>query len=216
MMTHVSDSEPTPTPDAPSAPIRASREPRRKSAGGVLTAIGRAVMAAVLVVLLGIGIAAILVPAVTGSTALTVLTSSMEPHLPPGTMVIVRPTAPEDIEPGMVLTYQLESGKPLLVTHRVIQKLTTVDGAYLFITQGDANPQPDPDPVREVQIKGTVWYAIPYIGWVATAIGGDLRPILITVAVVALLGYGLWMFGSAIFQRKRSPAPPAGERATGE
>ena len=185
-------------------PMFEQTAPPRPRRTGVLPALGRAVMAALLVVVLAVGIAVILVPAVTGSQALTVLTSSMEPNLPPGTMVIVKPTDPADIEPGMVMTYQLESGKPLLVTHRVLQRLTTVDGEYLFITQGDANPQPDADPVREVQIRGTVWYAVPYVGWVATAISGDFRSMLVTVVVIGLIGYALWMFGSALFSRRKT------------
>lgn len=178
--------------EAPAAPAA----PRRRTLAGLVL---RAVTAGLLAVVLAIGVAAILVPAVTGSTTLTVLTSSMEPHLPPGTMVVVRPTDVADIQPGMIITYQLESGQPLLVTHRVVQRMQTADGEPLFLTQGDANPQPDPAPVRPVQIRGTVWYAIPYIGWVATAIGGDVRTVLITVAVIGLLGYALWMFGSALF-----------------
>lgn len=211
-MTLVTTSDEQPLPgeatvsgDPPSADETPTPAPRRAS---VLSAIFRAVIAALLVVILAIGVAVILVPAVTGSQALTVLTSSMEPHLPPGTMVVVRPTDPADIEPGMIMTYQLESGKPLLVTHRVVQRLTTVDGEYLFITQGDANPQPDADPVREVQIRGTVWYAVPYIGWVATAISGDFRSVLMTIAVIGLIGYALWMFGSALFQRRRPQDDP--------
>ena len=46
------------------------------------------------------------------------LTSSMEPGLPPGTLVIVKPIDPVDVRIGTVITYQLESGKPTVVTHR--------------------------------------------------------------------------------------------------
>lgn len=210
-MTLVSTDDPAPAPARRrDARAQAERAERRERRGGWGALVLRALLAAVLVILVGIGVAAILVPAVTGSTTLTVLTSSMEPHLPPGTMVVVRPTDVDDIQPGMVITYQLESGEPLLVTHRVVQRLQTADGLPLFVTQGDANPQPDPEPVREVQIRGTVWYAIPYIGWVANAISGDLRTVLVTIAVIGLLGYALWMFGSALFggpRRRRATAP---------
>lgn len=214
MMTLVSsDPQDTPSPPAPVDASEASGGDARSSRSpGLLRLLVRAVTAAVLVILLAIAAAAIVVPALTGSTTLTVLTSSMEPHLPPGTMVVVRPTKVADIEPGMVVTYQLESGKPLLVTHRVVQRLMDAEGKPLFITQGDANPQPDPTPVREVQIRGTVWYAIPYLGWVANAIGGDVRTILVAVAVIGLLGYAVWMFGSALLgARKR-----AGSRSTSD
>lgn len=86
-------------------------------------------------------------------------------------MVVVRPTDLSDIEPGMVVTYQLKSGEAAVVTHRVTQSLLTADGERVFTTQGDANPSADIDPVRGVQIRGTVWYAIPCVGWAPGASG---------------------------------------------
>lgn len=172
--------------------------------GGWLRLVGTSLLAAVLAVIVGIGLLAIVVPAVTGSTALTVLTSSMEPHLPPGTMVVMRPTDPADIEPGMVVTYQLKSGEATVVTHRVTQVLRQTDGERVFITQGDANPSADIDPVREVQIRGTVWYAIPYVGWAALALQGEQRAIVITIAVVALFGYAAWAVISSVVDKARA------------
>ena len=170
-------------------------------------------MSGLLAVIVGVGVLAIVVPAVTGSTALTVLSSSMEPNLPPGTMVVIRPADPADIKPGMVVTYQIASGEPAVVTHRVTQSLLTVDGERLFITQGDANPSADPNPVREVQIRGTVWYAIPVVGWAALAFQGEQRVIVITVVVIALFGYALWAFISSAIEKSRerkrlAPTPP--------
>lgn len=181
-------------------------EPATPSRGGLLRALLNAVAVALLVGILAVGALAIAVPALTGSTALTVLTSSMEPHLPPGTMVVVRPTDAADVEPGMVLTYQLRSGEPTLITHRVTQVLAGADGERRFITQGDNNATADADQVREVQVRGTVWYAIPWLGWVAVAITGPHRGIMVTVAVVLLFGYAAWAFGSGLIERMRSRA----------
>lgn len=193
-----------------------ARPPRARRRGGAWRLALTSVMTAVLAVVVGVGAMAILVPAVTGSTALTVLTSSMQPALPAGTLVVVRPTDPADIEPGMVLTYQIRSGEPELVTHRVTQRLRTADGEYVFVTQGDANPTADADPVKQVQVRGTVWYAIPYLGWVATAVTGGQRAIVVTVVVVALFGYAAWMFGSAAFARLRRRADAASDAASGD
>lgn len=182
------------------SPAEESSAPRR---GGMLRTLLNAVAVAVLVGILATGALAIAVPALTGSTALTVLTSSMEPHLPPGTMVVVRPTDPADVEPGMVLTYQLRSGEPTLITHRVTQVLAGADGERRFITKGDNNAEADADPVREVQMRGTVWYAIPWLGWVAIALTGPHRAIMVAVAVLGLFGYAAWAFGSSIIDRVR-------------
>jgi signal peptidase len=174
-----------------------------RARGGILRLLITSLVVAVLAVIVGIGVLAIVVPAATGSRALTVLTSSMEPGLPPGTMVVVRPTDVADIEPGTIVTYQLESGKPTLVTHRVTQRLLTADGDVLLITKGDANAEADAAPVREVQVVGTVWYAIPYVGWAATAITGPQRSIIITVVIVALFAYAVWACGSSLYERSK-------------
>ncbi|KAB1662498.1 signal peptidase I [Pseudoclavibacter chungangensis] len=165
-------------------------------------------MAGLLVLVCGVGALAIVVPALTGSTALTVLTSSMEPGLPPGTLVIVRPTPVPEIEPGDIVTYQLHSGEPTLVTHRVVQRLTTADGEVLLITKGDANADPDPDPVKAVQVRGTVWYAIPWLGHVAVLVTGRTRAVVVPIIAAALFGYAAWMLVSALRDRraKRSDA----------
>lgn len=192
---------------------RAAREqaerasgPRRAARGGVLRAIGTGLMAGALAIIVLVGVAAIAVPAVAGATPLTVMTSSMEPSLPPGTLVVVRPTAPEDIEVGDVVTYQLRSGEPTLITHRVTQQQRTADGEYIFVTQGDANPDPDPGPILAVQIRGTLWYALPWVGWVSTLITGEMRAVIVPVIVVLLLGYALWMFVTGVRERRRARA----------
>ena len=69
---------------------------------------------------------AVLLPRIGGATPYTVLTSSMEPDLPPGTLVVVKPTPAEQIGVGSVITYQLNSGKSSVVTHRVVSQ--TIDG----------------------------------------------------------------------------------------
>ncbi|MBV0895373.1 signal peptidase I [Microbacterium sp. NC79] len=189
-----------------------TRSPK-KARGGVISALLTGLSLGALLFVLAIAALAIVVPRLANGTALTVVTSSMEPALPPGTLVVVTPTAAEDIQPGDVLTYQLRSGEPTLVTHRVTQQLLTADGERLFITQGDANPHADPDPVREVQVRGTVWYAIPYLGWVSQIVTSDVRAIVIPALACVLAIYAAWMFVSGLRERSRrqSTAAPAGD-----
>lgn len=181
------------------------RERRRETPErSLLSYLGSAAMAVILVVILAIAAAAIVVPAVTGSTALTVLTSSMAPNLPAGTLIVVRPTDPDDIRPGDVVTYQLRSNEPEVVTHRVIQRTTLADGKLIFITQGDANPTPDETPVQEVQIRGTLWYAVPYLGWVSVWLTGPWKAWAIPLVAFLLFGYAVILVVSHVRDRQRS------------
>lgn len=150
--------------------------------------------------------AAVLVPRVAGATPYTVLTGSMEPGMPPGTLVVVKPVDADDIGIGDVVTYQLESGKTTVVTHRVVGVAFDKDGDRIFQTQGDANSTPDADPVMPVQIRGERWYSVPYLGRVSTLVSGSERSFLTGVVVVILMGYAATMFVSAARER-RNPSP---------
>ena len=153
--------------------------------------------------LLTIGVA---VPRVTGATPYVILTSSMEPNLPPGTLVVSRPVAPDQIGVGDVITYQLHSGEPEVVTHRVVSVGFTTSGDYQFITRGDANDLPDPAPVRSVQLRGRTWYAVPYVGRATSLFDTHERRLLTWGVGGALLAQGAWWLAEAFVSRRRRVA----------
>lgn len=169
------------------------------------------ISAALLILVVALGIAVIVVPAMTKSVPLTVLTSSMEPGLPPGTLLVVRPVDPADIGIGDVVTYQIVSGEPGVITHRVIAVTTSESGERTFTMQGDNNKQPDPDQVREVQVQGRVWYSLPWLGWVNNTVGGDMRAVLLPVVGGALLLYAAWAILSSLFSRKKDARKAAAQ-----
>lgn len=147
--------------------------------------------------------AAVLVPRLSGATPYTILTGSMRPDFPPGTLVVIRPVAPEDVRVGMVVTYQLRSGEAAVVTHRVVQVGTNLEGETRFQTQGDANPVPDEAWVRPEQVRGQLWYAVPHLGRFNTLMSGHERQLLVYGAAGALVVYAGAMFAGAGRQRLR-------------
>ena len=150
----------------------------------------------------------IVIPRLSGSTPYTVLTSSMEPTYPPGTLVVVKPQDPETLKVGDAITYQWESGKPDVVTHRIIETQRTSTGELRFITQGDANEARDARYVVGGQIRGKVWYAVPYVGYVNNFITGKQRSILLMVVVGGLLAYAVSMFVSSGRDKARTRRQP--------
>jgi signal peptidase len=151
--------------------------------------IGTAVSAAVLLIVLVLAVLVAVLPAVAGGSALTVLTQSMEPKLPPGTLIIIRATPVDDIRIGDVVTYQVRSNEPAVISHRVISRSIDTKGATTFIVKGDNNTLPDPLPVKEAQIRGTLWYSLPWLGYVNNAIGGGARSWLVPGVAGALFLY---------------------------
>ena len=170
----------------------------------LVRALGLGASAALLIATLLIAFFVVALPALAGGQALTVLTSSMAPSMPPGTLVVVRPTPFDEIAPGDVITYQIRSGHPELVTHRVQQRLVASDGTVSFITRGDNNNTADAAPVHEVQVRGTVWYAVPLLGWVNNALTGQTRALVIPLIALACFAYAGFAFVSAAVSRHRA------------
>lgn len=172
-----------------------------------MTALKRsAQLVAWLVVAAGVALlaVAVVVPRVAGATPYTVLTGSMAPHLPPGTLVVVRPSSPDDVAVGDVITYQLRSGDPTVVTHRVVSTaVDTTTGEYVYRTRGDANAAADPDPVKPVQVRGEVWYSVPHLGRASTWLTGAQRQQVAVGLAVLLLAYAAAVIATGF--RRRMP-----------
>jgi len=143
----------------------------------------------------------IVIPKLGGATAFTVLTGSMRPHLPPGTLAVVKPIDPEQLRIGDVATYQLESGEPEVVTHRVSAIGASLGGEEKFIFRGDAN-NTDDEPVQPEQIRGKLWYSVPYLGYVNSALSIQQRTWLTWIAAGGLIVYSLVMFAGAWRERQ--------------
>jgi signal peptidase len=175
--------------------------------------VGLALSIGLILIVAFFAVILIILPKIAGAIPLTILTSSMEPGLPPGTLIIVQPVEPDDVRVGDVITYQIRSGDPAVITHRVIAIDSDSSGALTFTLLGDNNGEPD-DPVREVQIKARLWYAVPYLGFVNSAVNGDNKSWIIPLAAGLLLSYAAWMIVSGLIAASRKKKG-SGRRAAG-
>ena len=167
------------------------------------TVAGRAIAlsaAGLVVVVLGL---AVVIPKLGGATAYTILTGSMRPGMPPGTLVVVRHTALDRIRTGDVITYQLRSGEPTVVTHRVVSVGMSLDGKYHFVVQGDANNSPDVNPVIAEQVRGVRWYSVPYLAYPSLMVDGNIREVVVMGSVALLIGYSIASFAGSARDRRR-------------
>lgn len=203
--------------DATSAP---STSETPKKSRGILYYLGVGLSAGLLAFVLLLGVLVIVVPAATGSTPMTVLTGSMEPTYPPGTLVIVKPLDAQDIRIGDAITYQIESGRDAVVTHRVIAISQSTDGGVRFTTKGDANGAADAAEVEPVQIRGKIWYSVPWIGYVNNLLSGEARVWLIPALAIGLFLYAGYMLASGIHssvkQRRRAAAVQVSDQTINE
>lgn len=75
----------------------------------------------------------------------SVVTDSMEPVIPTGSMIVCAvPSSEDEIEVGDVITYQVKIGETTtLYTHRVIEVRVSDAGAISYTTKGDNAPDVD-------------------------------------------------------------------------
>ncbi|WP_104161747.1 signal peptidase I [Arthrobacter sp. ZGTC212] len=149
-------------------------------------------------------LALVVVPMLTGSQTYSVLTSSMAPKYAPGTFLVVKPVPFEELKVGDIITYQIESGSPAVITHRITSVTAEQSGEIVFITKGDNNDVEDELLVREVQVKGKLFYAVPYVGFVANGLGNSDRGAMAQWGAVALMGYGVVVLVRGALAKKRN------------
>jgi len=92
-----------------------------------------------------------------------VLSGSMEPEIPVGSLVVISPVKPEDVEVGDIITFRPVSIGEHWITHRVIN----IGRSYsiFFETKGDANEISDPFTVPAQNLEGKVVFHAPYWGY---------------------------------------------------
>lgn len=181
---------------------RVSTPTPRSGWRAVVHAVVLGLSTGLLLLVAALAVVLIVVPKATGSMPLTVLTQSMEPTLPPGTLLVVRPTPIDDIRVGDVVTYQIVSGQPAVVSHRVVSVSSSSNGERTFVLKGDNNAEADPAPVTAVQIRGVVWYSVPEIGIVNQVVNGS-RSWLIPAVAGVLLMYGAVMMTAGFVSAAR-------------
>lgn len=126
---------------------------------------------------------AIAAPLIAGYHPMVVLSGSMEPTYPVGSVVYYKSCDFSELRGGDAITFM--AGEDGLVTHRIARIDNT---AQTVVTKGDANPSEDPVPVDSSEIKGkTSNIRIPYVGFFVQQAKNP--PILIMAALILIIDY---------------------------
>ncbi len=122
-----------------------------------------------------------------GLNANVMLTGSMEPKHPVGSLVLYETVAPDALAPGDVISFAKPLGDHAVVTHRIVA-VHKRDGRPVFRTKGDNNAVHDP---------WLIWYewgqraqrsvvAIPHVGRLLLL---SQLPIARMALIVVVLGF---------------------------
>lgn len=184
---------------APAAPVRrpapVAVKPAPQTGARWLARIGNALFAAFAATILVLVLALTVVPRVFEYQTYIVLTGSMEPTIPVGSVVIVIPVDPSQIKVGDIVsfTHWNQGVEPVTITHRVRRVLTDDSRDPSFETWGDANPTSDALPVRYLGQAGKVVAWVPVAGYFFEfARSPTGRGLLLTVPA-AIFGF-VWLW----------------------
>jgi len=92
-----------------------------------------------------------------------VKSGSMEPTIPTGSLVVVKPETLYGI--GNVITFGADTKTEIPTTHRIIESRLE-NGQTVYTTKGDANEEADPQAVSSREVIGRVVLSIPYAGFI--------------------------------------------------
>ena len=164
----------------------------KKSAGAVLCrSLGTILLAALVLVCLPLT-----VPRLFGYHIYSVVSGSMEPAIPTGSLVYIRETAPEDVEADDVIAFYSSAASASIITHRVVENRVLMGE---FITKGDANQTEDMNPVPYSNLIGKVVRSFPEIGAMAQILTGKEGKFIAAGVIAA----ALFLQGMASLLEKR-------------
>src|SRR5438105_11863444 len=143
-----------------------------KILANILTAIALSALFALCVSFVAIRVLGLSTYIVTGG--------SMEPSIHKGSLVLVQPTSPSQVNLGDVITFQ-QYGQT--TTHRVIT-IGRGSTGLLFKTKGDANTVADPEDKTFSAQVGVVRLAVPAAGYAASQVQAYWRLVLTLIAAI--------------------------------
>ena len=158
-----------------------------KKAIGVVVDIFLIILVILAILLVGVRVA--------GIRPYTVISGSMEPEYPVGSIVYVKDIEVKNVEVGDVITFVLDD-KLNVATHRVVG--VDFEEGY-STTKGDANNSNDGSPVYFENYLGKVVACIPYLGYIIEAITRRYFKYIFAVILSLTLGY---MLASNLLKRK--------------
>lgn len=177
--------------------------------------------------LLAFALAGLMVlPTLLGYERYVIITGSMVPTLPVGSVVYDEVVPVEDLEVGDVITFvpPPEFGVTDPVTHRIVQIKVAGDdsgapGQRVFRTQGDNNEDQDPwKMVLDGPEQPRVVHHVEYVGYVYMALQiGWVQLLVIGIPAIALIVYivvTLWrVSGEAVLAEREQAEPEPAEAA---
>ena len=133
-----------------------------------------------------------------GYSVMTVLTGSMYPELPIGTLLVMGPVADNEVQVGDIITFIRNDRRT--ITHRVVEVHPDHhQGRPGFTTRGDAVATNDPEIVRAENVIGQILWSNYFLGQTVVFIQQNVMMVVM----------GAVMIGALVFVVKKFFLAPA-------
>lgn len=150
-------------------------------------------IAYVIFLLLVLLVVPFIVPRAIGIEPYGILSNSMEPLIPVGSVIYVKSCEAQDVEEGDVITFKLGAASANVATHRIVEKDSD---AEQFVTKGDYNNEADANPVAFERLIGKHVMTIPYLGyiymWIMSTAGIAICGFAFFIAALLWFYVGVW------------------------
>lgn len=114
-----------------------------------------------------------------------VVSGSMAPHMPRGSVVVAVPVSIASVREGDVILFRQPDDLSRVITHRVSD--IESDGSVALVTKGDANNTPDPWRVGESNLMGRVELHLPLVGYAVQALRSEAGIVLALLVPCAFI-----------------------------
>ena len=178
--------------------------------------------------IIAIALAALMiVPSLLGFQRYVIMTGSMEPDIPTGSIVYDEVVPVEDLEVGDVITFvpppEYNISDP--VTHRIVSIEQQPDadgqpGPLVFQTKGDANEHPDAwEMILDGEDQARVKYQVPYLGYFYLFLSRRWVQLLLiglpALGIAIFVGISMWrVSGAAVIEQRQEAAEAAAAEAS--
>ena len=137
-----------------------------------------------------VGLGASVVPRVMGMQSYAIISGSMEPAYPTGSLVYAEPAEGAALQAGDVAAFWRDQD---VIVHRVRENVSA-EGE--LVTKGDANDEVDIRPVPYQNVLGRVVFSVPYVGYFLIALGSTPGKLLL--GWIVLMGVAFCVVGSVL------------------
>ena len=152
--------------DEKEKPVRRQPKAGRRALG----IIGRVLMVFVVAACLSL-----VIPRFAGYDAYVVVSGSMEPNIPVGSLVYSHKEDPASLQAGDVIVFVDPARGTTPITHRIVEN---DPAAGTIITKGDANENRDVNPAAYDNVLGKVVLHIPRMGFIAAMLTSTLGKVI--------------------------------------